>query len=130
MYDLKELVEYLYIEEYEDGFLFCRTFNDKVAEMIMIKIYDKAYDLLAECEDLCEDCPTEDKDVYESLVLDCYPAIEDLPNFSSEQDFFDSLDNLDSKIKKILNLLSANNDEFSCQLSDKLYEICELYDFY
>lgn len=126
MYDLKELVEYLYIEEYEDGFLFCRTFDDKVAEMIMSKIYDKAYDLLEECEDLCE----EDNEFYKSLVLDCYPAIEDLPNFCSEQNFFDLLDNLDNKIKKILNLLSANNDEFSCQLSDKLYEICELYDFY
>lgn len=126
MYDLKELVEYLYIEEYEDGFLFCRTFDDKVAEMIMIKIYDKAYDLLAECEDLCE----EDNEFYKSLVLDCYPAIEDLPNFSSEQNFFDLLDNLDNKIKKILNLLSDTNDEFSWQLSNKLYEICELYDFY
>ena len=126
MYDLKELVEYLYIEEYEDGFLFCRTFDDKVAEMIMIKIYDKAYDLLAECEDLCE----EYNEFYKSLVLDCYPAIEDLPNFSSEQNFFDLLDNLDNKIKKILDLLSTNNDEFSNQLSDKLYEICELYDFY
>lgn len=126
MYDLEELVEYLYIEEYEDGFLFCRTFDDKVAEMIMIKIYDKAYDLLAECEDLCE----EDNEFYKSLVLDCYPAIEDLPNFSSEQNFFDLLDNLDNKIKKILDLLSTNNDEFSNQLSDKLYEICELYDFY
>jgi hypothetical protein len=126
MYDLKELVEYLYIEEYEDGFLFCRTFNDKVAEMIMIKIYDKAYDLLAECEDLCE----EDNEFYKSLVLDCYPAIEDLPNFCSEQNFFDLLDNLDNKIKKIFEILSTNNDDFSNELSDKLYEICELYDFY
>ena len=127
MYDLKELVEYLYIEEYEDGYLFYRTFDDKVAEMIMIKIYDKAYDLLAECEDLCEE---EDNEFYKSLVLDCYPAIEDLPSFSSEQNFFDLLDNLDNKIKKILDLLSTNNDEFSNQLSNKLYEICELYDFY
>lgn len=130
MYDLKELVEYLYIEEYEDGFLFYRTFNDKVAEMIMIKIYDKAYDLLAECEYFCDDCPTEDKEVYKSLVLDLYPVIEDLPNFCCEQDFFDSLDNLDSKIKKIFEILSTNNDDFSNELSDKLYEICKLYDFY
>lgn len=130
MYDLKELVEYLYIEEYEDGFLFCRTFDDKVAEMIMNKINYKAYYLLRDCEDLCEDLCEEDNEFYKSLVLDCYPAIEDLPNFSSEQNFFDLLDNLDNKIKKILDLLSANNDEFSYQLSNKLYEICKLYDFY
>lgn len=126
MYDLKELVEYLYIEEYEDGFLFCRTFNDKVAEMIMIKIYDKAYDLLAECEDLCE----EDNEFYKSLVLDCYPAIEDLPNFSSEQNFFDLLDNLRNKLNEIMELLSPNHDDFSNDLSDKLYDIYLLCDFY
>lgn len=127
MYELKELVEYLYIEEYEDGFLFCSTFNDKVAEMIMVKIYDEAYDLLRDCEDLCEE---EDNEFYKNLVLDCYPAIEDLPNFSCEQNFYDLLDNLDNKIKKIFNLLSTNKDEFSNQLSYKLYKICELYDFY
>lgn len=126
MYDLEELVEYLYIEEYEDGFLFCRTFNDKVAEMIMIKIYDKAYDLLAECEDLCE----EDNEFYKSLVLDCYPAIEDLPNFSSEQNFFDLLDNLRNKLNEIMELLSPNHDDFSNDLSDKLYDIYLLCDFY
>ena len=126
MYDLKELVEYLYIEEYEDGYLFYRTFDDKVAEMIMIKIYDKAYDLLAECEDLCE----EDNEFYKSLVLDCYPAIEDLPNFSSEQNFFYLLDNLRNKLNEIMELLSPNHDDFSNELSDKLYDIYLLCDFY
>lgn len=128
MYDLKELVEYLYIEEYEDGYLFCRTFNDKVAEMIMSKINYKAYCLLRDCENLCEE---EDNEFYKNLVLECFELVDDLEHFNGgEQNFYNLLDNLDNKIKKILDLLSANNDEFSNQLSDKLYEICELYDFY
>ena len=128
MYDLDELVEYLYIEEYEDGFLFCRTFDDKVAEMIMNKINYKAYYLLRDCENLCEE---EDNEFYKNLVLECFELVDDLTYFNGgEQNFYNLLDNLDNKIKKILDLLSTNNDEFSNQLSDKLYEICELYDFY
>lgn len=128
MYDLEELVEYLYIEEYEDGFLFCRTFNNKAAEQIMVQINYKAYYLLRDCENLCEEVGNE---FYKNLILECFELVDDLENFNGgEQNFYNLLDNLDNKIKKILDLLSTNNDEFSNQLSDKLYEICKLYDFY
>lgn len=127
MYELNELVEYLYIEEYEDGFLFYRTFDDKVAEMIMNKINYKAYYLLRDCEDLCEE---EDNEVYKK-VIECFELVDDLTYFNGgEQNFYNLLDNLRNKIEEIMKLLSSNDDDFSNELSDKLYDIYSLCDFY
>lgn len=128
MYDLKELIEYLYIEEYEDGFLFYRTFDDKVAEMIMNKINYKAYYLLRDCENLCE----EDNEFYKNLILECFELVDDLENFNGIDDhFYELLDNLRNKIEEIMKLLSSNDDDdFRNELSDKLYDIYSLCDFY
>lgn len=123
MYDLEELVEHLYFDvEYGRS-----VFDEKVAEMIMNKINYKAYYLLRDCEDLCEE---EDSEVYKNLV-ECFELVDDLTYFNGdEQNFYNLLDNLRNKIEEIMKLLSSNDDDFSNELSDKLYDIYSLCDFY
>lgn len=124
MYDLEELVEHLYFDvEYGRS-----VFDEKVAKMIMSRINHDAYYILRDCENLCEE---EDSEVYKNLVLECSELVDDLEYFNgSDEHFYELLDNLRNKLNEIMKLLSPNHDDFSNELSDKLYDIYLLCDFY
>lgn len=124
MYSLEELVEHLYFDvEYGRS-----VFDEKVAKMIMSSINYKAYYLLRDCENLCEEVGNE---FYKNLILECFELVDDLENFNGVDDhFYELLDNLRNKIDEIMKLLSSNDDDFSNELSDKLYDIYSLCDFY
>ena len=122
--DFEELVEHLYFDvEYGRS-----VFDEKVAEVLMSKINYDTYYIIRDCVILCE---KEGNEFYENLILECSDLVDDLENFKGDEDhFYYLLDNLRNKVEEIMNLLSSNHDDFSVELSNTLWNIHSLCDFY